>query len=153
MAASNGKINLVLMIKKYYRNNTVLMHCFLPGLDKAIAIIKLSLWSIFLLFNFNLKRNSNSFKYLLTTSPQIISSSLCFFCLIMFVLFLFFFFFFFFFFDKWFVKFPVNQFANYQRQWSCVFEIFLNHYKSLNFILFSLFSLFTRKTPVLECLF
>ena len=149
MAASNGKINLVLMIKKYYRNNTVLMHCFLPGLDKAIAIIKLSLWSIFLLFNFNLKRNSNSFKYLLTTSPQIISSSLCFFCVLMFVLCLYFFFFF----DKWFVKFPVNQFANYQRQWSCVFEIFLNHYKSLNFILFSLFSLFTRKTPVLECLF
>ena len=150
MAASNGKINLVLMIKKYYRNNTVLMHCFLPGLDKAIAIIKLSLWSIFLLFNFNLKRNSNSFKYLLTTSPQIISSSLCFFCVLMFVLCLYFFFFFFY---KWFVKFPVNQFANYQRQWSCVFEIFLNHYKSLNFILFSLFSLFTRKTPVLECLF
>ena len=144
MAASNGKINLVLMIKKYYRNNTVLMHCFLPGLDKAIAIIKLSLWSIFLLFNFNLKRNSNSFKYLLTTSPQIISSSLCLFFVCIF---------FFFFFDKWFVKFPVNQFANYQRQWSCVFEIFLNHYKSLNFILFSLFSLFTRKTPVLECLF
>ena len=150
MAASNGKISLVLMIKKYYRNNTVLMYCFLPGLDKAIVIIKLSFWSIFLLFNFNLKRNSNSFKYLLTTSPQIISSSLCFFCVLMFVLCLYFFFFFF---DKWFVKFTVNKFANYQRQWSCVFEIFLNHYKSLNFIFFSLFSLFTRKTPVLESLF
>ena len=28
--------------KKYYRNSKVLVHCFLPGLEKTIDIIKLS---------------------------------------------------------------------------------------------------------------